>query len=66
MEGRTQIDTTELNEAVRLAETAGSIGGDWRHQTERLAALTFWKALGMKVGRAGLVFSDPARSHVGR
>lgn len=61
--GRIEIDTTELNEAVRLAETADSIGGEVRRQIERKAALAFWKSVGMSVERAGLVF--PVRLRVG-
>jgi hypothetical protein len=41
-----KIDERGLNEAVRLMQTAGSIGGYWRRETERLAALTFWRAVG--------------------
>lgn len=61
--GRNQIDTTGLNEAARLMQTADSIGGEVRRQIERKAALTFWKSVGMSVERAGLVF--PVRLRVG-
>lgn len=62
-DGDFRIDTTQLNEAVRLATTADSIGGEVRRQIERKAALTFWKSVGMSVERAGLVF--PVRLRVG-
>lgn len=61
--GRNQIDTTGLNEAARLMQTADSIGGEVRRQIERKAAHTFWKSCGMSVERAGLVF--PVRLRVG-